>query len=321
MRCVVTGCAGFVGSSIADRLLALGHEVVGIDSFVDYYPRKIKERNLKSAKESSKFSLIESCLTKLNLPEVLVGADVVFHQAAQAGVRASWGGTFSIYTDNNILSTQMLLEAAKSKEVSSSLKRIVYASSSSVYGSAETLPTTEATLPRPVSPYGVSKLAAEHLMELYRTEFGVPTVSLRYFTVYGPRQRPDMAFHRIIKAGLTGQQFTLFGDGEQSRDFTFIEDIVEANIAAINVKGADHVFNVGGGNRITMNKVILLIENTIGRKLNLTKELRAKGDASHTGADTSLAKVGLNYSPKVNLESGIEAEARWIDQMLKETIL
>ena len=320
MKCIVTGCAGFVGSSIVDRLLGLGHEVVGIDCFVDYYPRNIKENNLERARSSSKFSLIEESLCTIDLEKLLRGAEVIFHQAAQAGVRASWGVSFSIYTDNNIFATQRLLEAAKSKEVLSTLKRVVYASSSSVYGSAETLPTSELTLPRPVSPYGVSKLAAEHLMELYRTEFLVPTVSLRYFTVYGPRQRPDMAFHRIIKAGLTGEPFSLFGDGEQSRDFTFIDDIVDANLAAVNVKGPSHIFNLGGGNRITMNKVIPMIENIIGRRLNLVREERAKGDAAHTGAETTRARTELLFVPKTSLEHGLEAEARWVSQMLQDAV-
>ncbi len=314
MKCIVTGCAGFVGSSIADRLLRLGHEVVGIDCFVDYYPRKIKEKNLELARSISKFSLIEESLCTVDLKKLLDGAEVVFHQAAQAGVRASWGSSFSIYTDNNIFATQRLLEALKGSE---SLKRIVYASSSSVYGSAETLPTPETTLPKPVSPYGVSKLAAEHLMELYRTEFGVPSVSLRYFTVYGPRQRPDMAFHRIIRAALSGEPFTLFGDGEQSRDFTFIDDIVEANISAMNANGPSFVFNLGGGNRITMNKVIPMIENIVGRKLKLNRQERAKGDASHTGAETTRARTELAFVPKVTLEQGLEAESRWLSQMLQ----
>lgn len=321
MKCIVTGCAGFVGSSIVDRLLGIGHEVVGIDCFVDYYPRNIKEKNLELARANTRFSLIEESLCTVNLEPLLKGAEVIFHQAAQAGVRASWGSSFSIYTDNNIFATQRLLEAAKNADVAATLKRVVYASSSSVYGSAETLPTPETTLPKPVSPYGVSKLAAEHLMELYRTEFGVPTVSLRYFTVYGPRQRPDMAFHRIIKAGLTGEPFTLYGDGEQSRDFTFIDDIVDANIAAINFSGPSSVFNLGGGNRITMNKVIPLIENIIGRKLNLNREARAKGDASHTGAETLKAQTELLFKPKVSLELGLEAEARWVSKMLQESVL
>lgn len=321
MKCIVTGTAGFVGSSLSERLLQLGHEVVGIDCFVDYYPRKIKEKNLERCTSSGKFKFIESDLLALDLQAIFEGADVIFHQAAQAGVRASWGKTFSIYTDNNILATQRLLEAARTDVIKKTLKKIVYASSSSVYGSAETLPTTELTLPKPVSPYGVSKLAAEHLMLLYTSEFGVPTASLRYFTVYGPRQRPDMAFHRIIKAGLTGEQFTLFGDGEQTRDFTFIDDIIDANISAAFTDTRHSVFNVGGGNRISMNKVIFMIENIIGRKMKVERIEKAKGDAAHTGADTTLANAELKYKPKVGLEQGLEAESRWIDEMLRSGIL
>jgi UDP-glucose 4-epimerase len=319
MKIVVTGAAGFIGSSLAERLVTLGHEVVGIDCFTDYYPRSIKEQNLKRLWESSRFTLFEDDLLRINLPELLQDTEIVFHQAAQAGVRASWGGTFSIYTDNNIRATQVLLEAAK--DSAGALKKIVYASSSSVYGSAEALPTSEKVLPRPVSPYGVSKLAAEHLMVLYSSEFGVPTASLRYFTVYGPRQRPDMAFHRLLRCGLTGEEFTMFGDGEQTRDFTFIDDIVDANLAAAFSQTPGLVCNVGGGNRVSMNQVITSCENIIGRRIRINRVARAKGDAAHTGADTSLAKAELGYSPKVSLEHGLEQEARWIDEMLRAKVL
>jgi len=321
MKCVVTGAAGFIGSSICERLLQLGHEVIAIDSFVDYYPRKIKEKNLELSKSYKNFKFIEGDLLELDLPSVLTGAELIFHQAAQAGVRASWGSTFSIYTDNNIRASQSLLEACKSDLVKPDLRKVVYASSSSLYGSAETLPTTELTLPRPVSPYGVSKLAAEQLMVLYTTEFGVPTASLRYFTVYGPRQRPDMAFHRLLKAALSGEEFTMFGDGEQTRDFTFISDIVDANISAAMSPAPSLVYNIGGGNRISMNQVITICENVTGRRIALKRIERAKGDASHTGADTTRAQQELGYSPKVKLDQGIEAEARWIDEMLRLGVL
>jgi len=321
MKCIVTGAAGFIGSSISDRLLNDGHEVTGVDCFVDYYPRSIKEKNLERAKGFDRYRFIEGDLLELDLVTLLEGADLVFHQAAQAGVRASWGKSFSIYTDNNVAATQRLLEAAKDERIKKQLRKIVYASSSSVYGSAETLPTTEQTLPRPVSPYGVSKLAAEHLALLYKSEFGVPVAALRYFTVYGPRQRPDMAFHRLIRAGLTGEKFTLYGTGEQSRDFTFIDDIVDANISAGMKETAHQVFNIGGGNRISMNDVIHKIENVIGRKIMLERHERAKGDAAHTGAETGLARTELGYAPKVALDQGLEAEARWADEMIRAKVL
>lgn len=306
MFCLVTGAAGFVGSSICDRLLADGHTVRGIDCFVDYYPREVKERNIEGAKKSSKFSFIEENLLRADMNALLDGVELVFHQAAQAGVRASWGSYFSSYCDNNILATQRLLEAAKSK---SHIKKIVYASSSSIYGNAETFPTSESVAPQPVSPYGVTKLAGEHLMSLYATEFSVPTVSLRYFTVYGPRQRPDMAFHRFISAALKGAELTLFGDGEQSRDFTFISDIVEANILAAQKGQPGRVFNIGGGTQATVNNVLDIIRSKTG-DLRIRKDERQVGDARHTSADTSRARSELGYRPQVSLEQGI---ARHID--------
>lgn len=313
MRCIVTGAAGFVGSSISDTLLEAGHEVVGIDCFIDYYPREMKERNLENARSHDKFQFVEQNLLSADLDSLLEGADWIFHQAAQAGVRASWGGSFSIYTDNNVLATQMLLEAAKRERAAKTLKKFVYASSSSVYGSAEVLPTTEQVLPCPVSPYGVSKLAAEHLVGLYDKEFDVPTVSLRYFTVFGPRQRPDMAFHRFIKAGILDEPITVYGDGEQSRDFTFIGDIVKANIRAAEVESRGEVLNIGGGSRVTLNQTIGVIEDVLGKKLAVDRRERQHGDARHTGADTSRAKSVLDFAPKYPLEKGLSAEAEWLE--------
>jgi UDP-glucose 4-epimerase len=313
MRCVVTGAAGFVGSSLCDRLLADGHEVVGIDCFVDYYPRAVKEKNLAGARSSERFSFIEENLLKTDFNKLLQGAELVFHQAAQAGVRASWGEYFSSYCDNNILATQRLLEAAKGH---STIKKIVYASSSSVYGNAETYPTKETVTPQPVSPYGVTKLAAEHLMSLYASEFGLPTVSLRYFTVYGPRQRPDMAFNRFSRAALSGQELTLYGDGEQSRDFTFISDIVEANMLAALHGKPGRVFNIGGGTQATVNQVLDIIRSAVGN-LNVKRYERQVGDARHTSADTTLARSELNYRPRVSLEEGIKREIAWMAEQLK----
>lgn len=317
MRAVITGVAGFVGSSIADRLLSEGHEVIGIDCFIDYYPREMKEKNLQNAKQNKNFKFIEGNLLNLNLPEILAGANVIFHQAAQAGVRASWGKDFAIYTDNNILATQVLLEATKLPQVKETLKKVVYASSSSVYGDAESLPTKETLVPSPLSPYGVSKLAAEHLMVLYTKEFGTPTASLRYFTVYGPRQRPDMGFHRFLRSTLTGQEITIYGNGEQSRDFTFISDAVEANIAAATKDTPELVYNIGGGSRVTVNEVLKTIEEISGTKPKVNYVSRQHGDVQHTSADTSRAAKTLGYSPKINLQQGLTAEMNWLKELLK----
>jgi len=259
------------------------------------------------------FSFYEENILRLELESLLEGTEAVFHQAAQAGVRASWGDEFAIYTDNNILASQRLLEACRSEAVSGTLKKLVYASSSSIYGDAASLPTPENTLPRPLSPYGVSKLAAENLMVLYCKEFGVPTCSLRYFTVYGPRQRPDMAFNRFSKAVLKGEKITLYDDGEQSRDFTFVDDIVEANLQAAGYAGNELVFNVGGGSRVSINQVIELISEITGKKVEVEKFERQLGDVKHTGADISLAKKEFSYLPKTNLEAGLRAEVAWLE--------
>jgi nucleoside-diphosphate-sugar epimerase len=316
MRCVVTGCAGFVGSTLAERLLREGHEVKGVDSFVDYYPREAKLRNLEPLRGFDRFSFEEEDLQTADLSTLLAGTEWIFHLAAQAGVRASWGNDFSIYVGNNIQASQRLLEAARSDGLRESLKKVVYASSSSVYGHAETLPTSESLKPQPISPYGVSKLAAEHLMVLYEKEFGVPTASLRYFTVYGPKQRPDMAFHRFAKAALLGEPISIFGDGEQSRDFTFVTDAVQATINAASATEPALVCNIGGGSRVTVNEVLSLVGDIVGRPLDVQYQSREKGDARHTGADTALARMHLNYSPTVELAEGLRREIQWMESLL-----
>jgi len=309
--CLVTGAAGFVGSSLAKRLVADGHEVTGVDCFTDYYPRATKERNLAGLVDEAHFQLREEDLLEAELAPLLDGAEFVFHEAGQAGVRGSWGDSFSTYADANILVTQRLLEAA----AKSSLKRFVFASSSSIYGSAPELPTTETTLPRPVSPYGVTKLAAEHLCRLYAENLGVPTISLRYFTVYGPGQRPDMAFNKFVRAILAGEELVVHGDGEQTRDFTYVADIVRATIAAgIDSEGieAGSVYNIGGGDRVTVNRVI----RVLGSILNSTPKVKymepQAGDARHTYADCSAAARDLGYSPSWTLEAGLSQEAEWL---------
>lgn len=307
MAKLVTGAGGFIGSSIAQRLLQNGESVVGVDCFIDYYAREIKEKNLRHLRDYSNFTFIEKNILELDFNKTLDGIDGIYHQAAQAGVRASWGEDFGIYTKNNILATQKLLEAVKECRI-----RVVYASSSSVYGETKKFPMQEDDLPCPVSPYGVSKLAAEHLCRLYWKNFGVPTVSLRYFTVYGPRQRPDMAFHRFLKAIMKGEEIILYGDGEQTRDFTFIKDAVDANLRAMEKGQSGGVYNIGGGSQVTINHCIESMEKILGRKANVKRLERQKGDVTHTYADTTRAREELGFHPSTPLEEGLRLEAEWI---------
>jgi len=312
MNALVTGVAGFIGSTLADRLCADGSDVVGLDCFTDYYPRALKERNLAGLRSHPRFRLVESSLGDADLDSVLADRTHVFHLAAQAGVRKSWGRDFSVYTVNNIEATQVLLEACTRHPI----ERLVYASSSSIYGDEVSLPMREDALPQPVSPYGVSKLAAEQLCYLYHVNFGVPAVSLRYFTVYGPRQRPDMGFNRFIRATLTGAPIAVYGDGEQTRDFTFVADAVSATIAAAMRGGAGRVYNIGGGSRVTVNEVLEMIGRVSGRQPIIRPEAAQKGDMRHTYADTSLAQQDLGFSPTVTLEEGLAAEHQWLANTL-----
>lgn len=314
MKILVTGAAGFIASSTAERLVADGHTVTGIDCFTDYYARDIKERNLENLRILTNFHFIEKDINRIDLASLLSSVDAVYHAAAQAGVRASWGRDFDIYIQNNIRATQMLLEAARESPV----QRFVYASSSSVYGDAVRYPVTEDLPPQPVSPYGVSKLAAEHLCYLYAKNFGIPTVSLRYFTVYGPRQRPDMGFHKFIRAVLSEDEISVYGDGAQTRDFTFISDIVEANVSALHAPDAalGRAFNIGGGSNIPLIDAIRLIGRIAGVEPRIQFIENQKGDVRHTHADISQAAQALGYKPSVNLEQGLEKEIEWIKSIM-----
>jgi nucleoside-diphosphate-sugar epimerase len=303
---LVTGAAGFIGSTLTDRLLADGVRVTGVDAFTDYYDVSLKRRNLSGALGHRAFELIELDLGLADLarlPEV----DVVFHNAAQPGVRASWGREFAAYTHHNVLSTQRLLERYKQ----SKLERFVYASSSSIYGDAESYPTSETMLPRPFSPYGVTKLAGEHLVLLYGRNFGTPVAALRYFTVYGPRQRPDMAFHRFCRAMLAGEPITVYGDGHQSRDFTFVGDAVEANVRAWRRAKPQGVYNVGGGSQVEVLEAIALLEKSLGRKARVNLEPRPAGDPLRTRADATRLAADLGYATAVGIADGLAAEAEW----------
>ncbi len=307
MKCLVTGAAGFIGSHVAERLLSDGHAVVGIDRFSDYYDPALKRSNAEGLLENSGFELAVRDLAIDQISDLLDGVDVVFHLAAQAGVRASWGESFDRYVDDNIRATQRLLEAVKDRRID----KFLYASTSSVYGDAEKFPTPEDVPPRPVSPYGVTKLAAEHLCNLYQRNYGVPVVAIRYFTVYGPRQRPDMAFRRFIDALLGGWDIDVYGDGGQTRDFTYVSDAVDATLRAAFSPETTAVYNVGGGSQTALRDAISVLEELIGREaiLNFTDPL--PGDSRDTSADTSRAAAELGYRPSVDLASGLADQVAW----------
>jgi UDP-glucuronate 4-epimerase len=310
VKVVVTGVAGFIGSNLAKRLLEdVDVEVVGVDSLTDYYDVNLKRQNLKSI-ESDRFSFINADLSTMDLAPVMQGAAAVFHQAGQPGVRKSWGEDFAEYTTQNVLVTQRLLEQARREDA---LEAFVYASSSSVYGDAESYPTSEADRPMPMSPYGVTKLAAEHLATLYGKNFGVPTVSLRYFTVYGPGQRPDMAFNKFLWAALRGEPIPVYGDGTQVREFTHVADIVDANIRAWKMRPpVGSVINLSGGSSVTVNEVLGLIEKITGRELNIQHLDKVPGDVFRTGGSTDRAAELLKWAPSIDIESGLRSEYEWI---------
>jgi len=298
MRSLVTGCTGFIGSHLTEKLLQEGHEVIGIDCFTDYYSREIKENNIQKALLDKNFTFLDEDIINLStFPDV----DYVFHQAAQAGVRASWGKSFEIYTENNILVTQKLLEYYKDRN----LNKFVFASSSSIYGNTDELPIHEDTQKKPFSPYGVTKLAAENLCLLYYMNYGTPMVSLRYFTVYGPRQRPDMGINKFVHAVLNGNVIEVYGDGNQTRDFTFISDVVEANLLAAYTDVIGEYFNIGGGSRISVNDLLKLIEKVVGKDVHIKYIEMQKGDVQHTFADVTKAEKMIGYKSVIGIEQGI----------------
>jgi len=313
MRSMITGVAGFIGSHLAEKLLELGHEVVGVDKFLDNYARDFKNLNLGRFVNHPSFKFINDDLVNIDLRQLLIQTDYIFHLAAQPGVRSSWGAEFSHYSHNNILATQILLEACKQVKV----RKFVYASSSSVYGDTDDLPMRESGGTRPVSPYGVSKLAAEHLCYLYWKGFGIPTVSLRFFTVYGPRQRPDMFFHILMHHLLLDEEIPLYDDGEQSRDFTYCSDIVDGLTAAAFYSGSGDVFNLGGGGEITLLKAIEMVEKISGRKIKLKRFDRQSGDVRRTRASLDLARKKLRYKPAILLEEGLVRQWEWISALGK----
>ena len=309
-RVVVTGAAGFIGSHLTDRLLALGHDVVGIDSFSDYYDRARKKQNLEAARNHKDFTLVELDLVDGDVARALRGASVVFHLAGQEGARPSWGDHFNSYLDDNILATQRVLEALRENPV----ERFVFASSESVYGDAEMFPTKESALPRPVSPYGMTKLAAEHLVFVYMRNFGIPATSLRYFTVYGPRQRPDMAFCRFMEALVEDAPIEIYGDGEQTREFTFVSDAVDGTVKASAADVAGQVINLGGGSRVSVNRVLDTLEEISGMRSRRQYLPAAPGDLRHTGASINVARDRLGWEPRVSLREGLSRQWNWFQE-------
>lgn len=305
---LVTGAAGFVGSQLVDALLAAGHDVVGVDAFTPYYDRATKEANLDAARQHDRFRLVDVDLRDADLRPLLDGVDTVYHQAAQPGVRLSWSDGFATYDSCNVLATQRVLEAA----LRSGVRRVVYASSSSVYGNAETYPVHETDLPRPHSPYGVTKLAAEHLCGLYAANHGLSTVALRYFTVYGPRQRPDMAFHRLVEAALDQEPFPLYGDGSHVRDFTYVGDVVEANVLAGRADApAGTVVNVCAGGSTVLRDVIDAVGEAVGAPVPVERLGEQAGDVQRTGGSNEAAARILGWAPRTSLADGIAAQAHW----------
>jgi UDP-glucuronate 4-epimerase len=305
MRALVTGVAGFIGSTLGACLLDAGHEVLGVDALTSAYDPALKRSNLEASRAHSAFTFVEDDLTTIDLAPVLDGVDVVFHMAALAGSRDSWGSDFAAYERANVLATQQLLEACREL----SIRRFVYSSSSSVYGAAPRFPVNESDLPHPITPYGVTKLAGEHLCRLYAYNFGIPTVSLRYFSVYGPRQRPDMAIHRIIDAGLSGVQFPVLGDGTQCRDFTFVHDVVDANVRAMDADlEPGTVVNIGTGSSTSLNGVIEIVAHVLGRGITRRDDGNVPGDPQRTEADVTLAAELLGWKPQTSLDSGIRAQ-------------
>ncbi len=304
---LVTGCAGFLGSVLCEQLVAGGVDVIGIDSFTDFYPRALKERNLEALRGDSSFDLQERDISCDPLDDLLERVDVVYHLAAQAGVRGSFGDGFETYLTNNVKGTQRLLEAAVRHPVDA----FVYASSSSIYGNADSYPTTETSARAPVSPYGMTKCATEDLAGVYQRIHGIHTVGLRYFTAYGPRQRPDMAFSRFVSAGIAGKAITILGDGLQVRDFTYVDDVIAATLLAAENGSPGAVYNIGGGTPVTLLAAVRLLEEQLGKPIEIEHREQARGDARQTGADTELARVELGFSPSVSLEDGLARQVEW----------
>jgi UDP-glucuronate 4-epimerase len=306
-RVLITGAAGFIGSHLTQRCLQEGHSVLGVDCLTAYYAEELKRENLAVLKDHPGWEFLEADLVELDLASALEGVEIVYHLAAQPGVRASWGQAFDDYVTSNVTALQRLLEATAAGGV----ERFVFASSSSVYGDAERLPTSEDVSLQPISPYGATKALGEHLCRLYHRSYALPTVMLRYFTVYGPRQRPDMAFNKLIRAALENDEIVIYGDGNQTRDFTFVADAVAGTIAAALHGEPGSVYNLGGGSRTSMNQVLEMIAELTGERLNVRRMAAQVGDARDTAADTSQARAQLGFDPSHSLHEGLAEQIAW----------
>ncbi len=308
MNILVTGACGFIGTNLCESLLQDGYVVTGVDAFTDNYDKGLKRKNQKDLEQYEGFSLIECDLLSVDLAQIVEGVDVIFHLAGQPSVHNSWGEDFEVYSNRNVVLTQRLLRAANEAKIA----RFVNSSSSSIYGRVVSTPTKESDEKLPVSPYGVTKFAAENLVTLYGSEFGLSTVSLRYFTVFGPRQRPDMAFNKLISSGRNKKVFPLHGDGSQVRDFTFVDDVVEANkLAAFTQVSPGSVFNIGGGSPVSMNETIMMIEEIMGLKIKTNFTPLGPGNPMVTRADCTMANVNLGWKPQIDIYTGLLAQVAW----------
>ncbi len=309
-RCIVTGAAGFIGSHLSEVLIARGHDVIGIDAFIPYYPRSYKEKNVAGLRDTKAFTFHEADLRNADLNELIRGADVIFHLAAMAGLMKSWSD-FQSYSACNAEGTQRLLDAARDMEI----PHFIYVSTSSVYGKEATGP--EDSPLQPFSPYGITKLAGEQLCRAYEANFDLPITILRYFSVYGPRQRPDMAYHVMIRSLLLGEPFTQFGDGEQTRSNTFCMDSTQATLLAFEKReqALGQVFNVGGGEIVSLNTVREMLEDLIGQKIEVEIKPARPGDQKHTAAHIEKIRRVLGYNPTTTVYDGLKAQIEWQRQL------
>jgi UDP-glucose 4-epimerase len=313
-KVLVTGAAGFIGSHLCERLLERGDEVLGIDCFTDYYSKFLKERNLERLLHRPGFEFLQKDLNDVDFAPLLENRPILYHLAAQAGVRASWGTEFDMYIRHNIQATQRILESLKGRTDI----RLVFASSSSVYGKTTTLPTPEEIILTPNSPYGATKAHCEHLLALYRENWGLDYAALRYFTVFGPRQRPDMGFHKFIRAILENRPLDVYGDGSQSRDCTFVGDIVEATIQAGETRTPSQVFNIGGGSRKSLKYILEVLQDILGKRARINYALPERGDVPHTHAEISRSREEFGYNPRTSVEEGLRQEAEWLAETVQE---